>query len=328
MRRKQPPLPEEQIAAAKAVNLLEYMLRYEPDNLILKGNQYRHKVHSSLVISLDGSKWHWFAGQLGGGAALYYLTQVDKLPFREAVERLTSSGFRDLPPPPALPPPEPVIRKPFALPEKCRSSDRALDYLIGRGIDRDIVRHCIRQGTVYESYPHHNVVFVGKDPSGTPRYAGLRGTGSDHFRMDHEGSDKRYSFCYVPPGCDPRVQRWIAGFEAPIDALSFATLNRRYHIHPVSWDKLPCLSLSGTAPAALIQYLTDHPAADTVYLCLDNDAAGQKGVETITRAIREDHKLSAQVKHIIPFLPEPEFGKDYNDMLRTLSAKDTHQQTL
>lgn len=313
-------IPEEQIEAARQVSLLDYMLRFEPDLLVRKGNEYRTpNGHSSLSISLDGSRWYWFAGQIGGGNALYYLTQVEKMPFRQAVERLTGAEL-----PRTLSRPPPHAREPkeaFALPPQCRYSDRATEYLTGRGIDREIVQHCIRQGTIYESYPHHNVVFIGRDSSGDDKFACLRGTVSgQQFRMDQKGSDKRYGFLFVPPGCDPTYQRWIAAFEAPIDALSFVTLNRHYHICPINWDSLPCLALSGTAPAALLQYLRDHPRTDTVYLCLDNDDAGKAGVEKIAQAIRADPDLSKQVKHIKSALPSPEYGKDYNEVLQTLLA--------
>ena len=297
-------------------------MQYEPDTLSRKGNEYRSKVHSSLVISLDGTMWNWFAGGVGGRSALDYLVNVEKMSFQSAVELLSSLESKPLPVRP-VPPQEPKRDYEFSLPAQSRYTDRVIKYLTGRGIDRDIIQHCIRQGTIYESYPHHNVVFVGKDESGTAKFASLRGTVPDsHFRMDQPGSDKRYAFKYIPPGCDPHYQRWAAVFEAPIDALSYVTLNRRCHISPITWDKLPCLSLSGTAPAALLQYLRNHPTTDTVYLGLDNDAAGKKGIEKIAQAIQEDPVLSRQVKHIIAMLPSPEYGKDYNEVLQYVTAEE------
>lgn len=324
-------IPEEQVEAARRMNLLTYMQQFEPDNLVRSGNEYRTNSHSSLVISLDGSKWHWFAGGIGGYIALDYLTKVEHVPFREAVQRLTSSPVpvvQDKLGPISVPnETAPAPKVPFKLPPQSRYTDKVLEYLTGRGIARDIVLHCTRQGIIYESYPHHNVVFVGHDHAGTARFASLRGTYQDsHFRMDQPGSDKRYGFQYIPPGCDPNTQRWVAAFEAPIDALSFVTLNRQQHVCPISWERLPVLSLSGTAPAALIQYLHDHPAADTVYLGLDNDAAGQKGVKRITKAIKDDPALSSQVRHIISMLPSPEWGKDYNEVLKKYSAQPESEQ--
>ena len=55
----------------------------------------------------------------------------------------------------------------------------------------------------------HKVVFVGRDRSGTPRYAHVRGT-ADPFRQDIAGSDKSYPFRHEGNGNQLFV------FEAPI----------------------------------------------------------------------------------------------------------------
>lgn len=328
-----PSISEEQLTAARQVNLLTYMQRFEPDHLVRKGNEYRTTIHGSLVISLDGSKWHWFAGGIGGYNALDYLIKVENVPFREAVQRLTDSSVsftQDQITATASSSASQVSQEKveFTLPPRSRYTDRVLDYLTGRGIARDIVLHCIRQGIIYESYPHHNVVFVGRDSSGTERFASLRGTcQGSHFRIDQPGSDKSYGFQYVPPGCNPNAQRWVAAFEAPIDALSFVTLNRQLHICPISWEQIPVLSLSGNAPATLIQYLHDHPTTDTVYLGLDNDDGGHKGVKFIANAIKDDPALSSQVKHIITMFPSPEWGKDYNEVLQKFSLQPEKGQS-
>ena len=194
-----------------------------------------------------------------------------------------------------------------------------VQYLTGRRIPEDMVQQCIRQGIIYESDPHHNCVFVGKDPGGQTRFASLRGTMKEQqFRMDQPGSEKRYGFVYYPPGCKAQ-QKGVVACESPIDALSYAALNRRYQINPVKWAELPCHSLSGTAPAAILQYLRDHPSTDTVYLALDNDKAGKEGVRRIADAIHADPALSTQVKHIFLSSPSPEYGKDFNEVLQSLS---------
>jgi DNA primase len=83
-----------------------------------------------------------------------------------------------------------------------------------------------------------------------------------------------------------------------------------------AWDRYNYLSLGGTSPLALIQYLKDHPHADHVYLCLDNDEAGQKAMRKIRDVIYKDEVLSEQVS-VITDEPPPT-GKDYNDMLLTV----------
>lgn len=91
-----------------------------------------------------------------------------------------------------------------------------LQYLFGRGIDYAIVQDCIADGTIYESADYHNAVFVGKDESGTPKYAACRGT-MGSFKRDASGSDKRYSFRLLAREPTSTVHL----FEAAIDVLSY-----------------------------------------------------------------------------------------------------------
>lgn len=74
---------------------------------------------------------------------------------------------------------EQAERKVLLLPKANRCATHAVEYLHGRGIDYDLIDFCISTGRLYESYPYHNVVFVGQDRNGKPRYANLRSIGSD-----------------------------------------------------------------------------------------------------------------------------------------------------
>ncbi|MFR8494001.1 MAG: DUF3991 domain-containing protein [Mediterraneibacter gnavus] len=42
----------------------------------------------------------------------------------------------------------------------------------------------------------HNVIFIGYDPKGTVRYAGIRGT-KEKYRGDAPGSEKAYGFSHT-----------------------------------------------------------------------------------------------------------------------------------
>lgn len=86
-----------------------------------------------------------------------------------------------------------------------------------------LVEAFLLSGDIYEEAKRHNVVFVGRDRSGTPRYAHVRGT-ADPFRQDIAGSDKSYPFRYEGNGNQLFV------FEAPIDLLSFICL------YPQDWQ--------------------------------------------------------------------------------------------
>ncbi len=309
-----PGVTKEQIEKAKEWDLLSYLERYEPDELKRCGpREYCTRTHDSLKIS--NGKWCWHSRGVGGRTALEYLIKVRGLDFVEAVEALC--GCR-VPPPSERPAPKPP--KPFELPEASRFPAAVLSYLQSRGIHPDLIAACIRAGTLYESRRHRNCVFVGRDPSGRARFACLRGT-RDNFRIDVEGSDKRYNFTL--PAADPDCPR-LAVSESPIDALSVATLVR---LTGGDWQDSHYVALGGTAPRAMLQYLRDHPAITQVSLCLDNDEAGRKGMDKLGQAIREDAELSQRIKLVYRNPPPAEFGKDYNDLLcAQVRAMRQHRQ--
>ncbi len=287
---------------------------YEPQELKRCGpNEYCTRTHDSLKIS--NGKWCWNSQRIGGRTALDYLIKVRGMDFVRAVESLC--GYSS---PPLQQRPEPKPPKPFSLPEAkyCPSSVAA--YLQDRGVDPEIIGACLKAGTLYESRRYQNCVFVGRDPEGRARSAFLRGT-RDDFRMDAEGSDKRYNF--VLPAAAPDCPR-LAVAESPIDALSLATLMKRAG-HP--WESFHYLSLGGTGPRAMLQFLHDHPKVTKISLCLDNDKAGMTGMERLEQAIREDPELSQRMKLVYRNPPPSEFGKDYNEMLcAQIQAARTCQQ--
>lgn len=297
-----PSLSKEQIAQAKQWDLLSYLQAYEPGELRRSGpHEYCTRTHDSLKIS--NGKWCWNSRGIGGRTALDYLIKVRGLSFVEAVETLTGSF---VPQPPKPPPSKPAV--PFCLPEASRCAGAVTAYLQDRGIHPEIIGACLEAGILYESRKYHNCVFVGRDTEGKARSAFLRGT-KDSFKMDAVGSDKRYHFCLcaVDPDC-PR----LAVAESPIDALSLAALTK---MAGGVWQDYHYLSLGGTAPRAMLQFLHDHPKVTQVSLCLDNDRAGTEGIKRLAHVIRHDPELSGRIALIHPNPPPKECGKDYNEFL-------------
>ena len=298
-----PCVSKEQIVRAKEWDLLSYLQTYEPQELKRCGpREYCTRTHDSLKIS--NGKWCWNSRGIGGRTALDYLIKVRGMDFTEAVETLSGSRA----PPPQERPAPPTTQKPFKLPKASRFPSAVLSYLQGRGIHPELIGACIEAGTLYESRKYQNCVFVGRDPTGRARSASLRGT-RDRFRLDVEGSDKRYSFSLL--AADPACPR-LAVAESPIDALSLATLVK---LSGGNWRDSHYLSLGGTAPRAMLQFLYDHPNVIQVSLCLDNDKAGIVGMERLEQTIQEDPELAQRVKLIYRNPPPAEFGKDYNEFL-------------
>lgn len=308
-----PGVTKEQIEKAKKWDLLSYLQTYEPNELKRCGpREYCTRTHDSLKIS--NGKWCWNSQGIGGRTALDYLIKVRGMDFVGAVEALC--GYC-APPPVKQPSPKPP--KPFRLPEASRCASAVVGDLQNRGIDPELLSVCMEAGILYESRRYHNCVFVGRDPTGRARFACLRGT-RDDFKLDVEGSDKRYNFSLL--AADPDCPR-LAVAESPIDALSLASLVKRS-----GGDRQDShyLSLGGTAPRAMLQFLHDHPKITQVSLCLDNDKAGMLGMERLEQAIWEDPELFQRVKLLYHNPPPVEYGKDYNEFLCRFKAVKARQR--
>jgi hypothetical protein len=318
------------VKLARETDLLSYLQANEPHELRQTGSrEYRTVSHDSLVLS--NGLWFWNRGGFGGASALDYLIKVRGMGFVEAVQAVLSSRaerpFCSLPARSRNPPP---LRKwDFYPPKPTRYSNRAISYLQRRGISPDVIKGALQDGIFYESRyynpksEYHNAaicVFAGKDASGKIVYACLRGIDTD-LRMDKAGSDKTHSF-HMPP--ENHASRHLALFEAPIDALSHATLGHR---DGWRWDGHR-LSLGGTSPVALIAFLERNPQIKRVMLHLDNDAAGLTAARKIKAGLAADNRF----KRIRVSVNPPRGVKDYNDaLLRAVSMeremKEQHRRT-
>lgn len=293
------------ITEAKQMDLLTYLQNYEPQELVhVSGNIYCTKTHDSLRIS--NGKWCWFSRGIGGKSALDYLIKVKGISFLEAVEQIMGQTAVM---PPVFAPAEKEKPKVLLLPQASRCATHAVSYLASRGIDSELINYCIQTGQIYESTPHHNVVFVGFDKQGTAKYASLRGIGTD-FKGDANGSDKHYSFSL--PAKAPNATVHL--FESAIDALSYATLLKQYGR---AWQNENLLSLAGVyqpkkvieesrVPAALTQFLEDYPHIRRITLHLDNDNPGRMAAKAL---------MAVMSKEYIVINKPPPSGKDFNDYL-------------
>ena len=258
---------EEQVSRAKATDLVLF-LQSQGEKLIKSGKEYRWMAHDSVTVR--GNCWFRHSRGTGGGP-IDFVMEFYGLTFPEAMKKLTGEEGEERreakdAPKQGIPAPSPDFR----LPRRNRDEKKILEYLTKtRGIQEDLVKVFIGNGDIYEDEKHHNIVFVGKDRSGIPRYAHIRGTEEEKFRGDVAGSLKEYSFCYRGNSDQLYV------FEAPIDLLSFIQL------FPKDWEQRSYLSLGGTSDRALTAFLSDSPNITSVFLCLDNDKAGEEACEKI-----------------------------------------------
>jgi len=291
-----PGVSREQIERAKQVDILDYILAHEPDNIKRIGNAHYLKDHDSFTIS--NGLWIWRSRNIGGKNVVDYLIKVRGYSFVDAVRHLAGDNAR-----PAIssakPKPPQKTKPPFSLPPHNFDNERVIAYLQGRGIAKAPIHDCISRGSVYESAKWHNAVFVGRDANGKARYATLRGTRND-FKRDADGSDKQYGFVLPPMH---GYSNSVACFESPVDALSHQSLRTEFE----GWR----LSLGCTALAALTNFLQRYSEVNTVYACTDNDDAGNRAAKKIS-----------ELPHIEAVRILPPAGKDWNDALISMRAKE------
>lgn len=292
----------EDVRKAKELDLLTYLRNYEPNELVkLANGNYCTREHDSLKIS--NGKWHWFSRGIGGKTALDYLIKVQNYSFPEAVETILG---RTASRPPVYHFQKPAEKQKFVMPELSSDCSHVGNYLLGRGIDRQIIDYCFLHGLLYETKKYRNAAFVGYDMAGKAQYAALRGTIGD-FKGEVPGSDKHYAFS-IRGGADGQT---VHLFEAAIDAMSYATLLK---MTGREWQKDTLLSLGGvyksrdapTTPMALEQYLKDNPATRNILLHLDNDEVGRGAAQSIANLMG--------VKYRVVDAPTPS-GKDVNAYL-------------
>ena len=273
---------QEQIDRANQVNL-EQFLRSQGEELVKSGREYRWKNHDSLTVK--GNKWFRHS-QSKGGYPIDFIMEFYNKTFPEAMQMLIGEEALEIAA-------EPGPKAEFRLPSCCESNDRIIKYLTEeRKLPKELVEEFIASGLIYEDAKHHNVVFVGKDINGIPRYAHCRGT-TDKFRMDVTGSDKSYGFCYRGKG------RELFVFEAPIDMLSHIAL------YPAGWRERRYLSLGGVSPKALERFLSERKDIETIYIATDNDEAGNNAAEKLAELIPQEIS-------VYRFLPQ---AKDWNEEL-------------
>jgi len=314
-----PYIEKEFIEEARKMDLLTYLRTYEPSELVkITQAVYTTVTHSSLKIS--NGKWYWWARNIGGRNALDYLIKVRGMDFIDAVEAILGNIALK----------EPVYdskqafydTKELILPEFNEKTYRVRKYLEGRGIDREIITHCIEAGIIAESLPYHNVVFLGYDEEKNVKYAAYRATNETRYMGDCKGSSKEYSFRLVGSKSDE-----LHVFESAIDLLSYATIGKK---RGEDWKSLNLLSLGGVylpsregepmkLPPALKNYLSKADTK-TIYLHLDNDTAGRAATKALTESLSGRYEVIDA--------PPPE-GKDFNDYLSELiKTKDRRKENV
>ena len=255
-------------------------------------------THDSVTIS--GGKWYDHKNQRGG-YAVKFLQEFLGFSFQDSVLELlggncSSQIEKSLP--------KPVV-KPFELPKANSDMRRVFAYLTKqRFINPQIIAYFAHEHKIYEDKKFHNVVFVGTDENGVPKQASVRSTISfgKPFRITVAGSDTNYSFSHF--GNDGK----LFVFEAPIDMLSFITLN------PKDWKNHSYIAMNGVYESALLKALESHSDLKSIYLCTDNDEGGIEADERLRDILR-----AKNYENVFRILPQ---NKDWNEDLKAHNSAE------
>ena len=266
------------------------LLRAQGERPVRSGREFRTPNDPSVTVR--GNKW-FDHSKREGGYAVSFVQRYYRLPYQEAVllllGRKNGKSYEQAKPAKEAP-------KPFALPEPYGTMRRMYAYLMRqRHIDREVISYFVHEKLLYED-KHHNCVFVGLDGSGEAKHAHIRSTNSEGrvFRMNIESSASEH--CFHKDGTD----KSLYVFEAPIDLLSHITL------YPYGWQEHSYVACCGTSIQPVLEQLRQNPKLDTVYLCLDNDDAGNDACDRMTDTLED---MGLEVERLCPV------RKDWNDDL-------------
>jgi hypothetical protein len=298
-------VPKELVKKAKEVDLLTYFMNYNPNELVKKGiGTYSLKTHDSVIIS--NGLWHRFSTNEGGKTALDYLMKVENMTLQDAVKSILNKEEIDFF---VTPKEELKENRKIVIPNKASTNKQAIEYLINRGIDEEIIRECVDKKLIYQEEKTNNIVFLGYDNEGNVKYAGCRSTNYKRIMRDAKGSSKEFSFRLL----SNINNKTLHIFESAIDLLSYATMLK---IKGYDYKNHNLIALAGVyqpssnieqskVPIAIQNYLNKYKDTQDIVLHFDNDRAGRQATKAMIIALN---------KYNVYDIPAP-YGKDINDYL-------------
>ena len=271
---------KEQREQARRTDLANFLIS-QGEKVKKSGSEYEW-FDGSQKVTIRGNLWYHQYEQKGGDAVDFVRRFYNK-DYAEAVEMLLNDSGGQI----ITSPPIEKEHKPFKLPPRNDRMSRVFSYLLlTRGIDKDVLYEFVRKKMIYESAYYHNAVFVGYDSSGKPRHAHKRGTvTSNPYKGNVAGSQPEYSFHFNG------TSEKLFLFEAPIDMLSYISMHKK------NWKEHSYAASCSVSDRVLFQCLNDNPNIKNVFLCFDNDEAGQTANKRIADKL---NKLNIQNEILIP----------------------------
>mgnify|MGYP002333995699 FL=1 len=249
---------KEQREQARRTDLANFLIG-QGEKVRKSGSEYEW-LDGSQKVTIRGHLWYHQYEQKGGDA-IDFVRRFYNKDYVEAVEMLLNNCGGQI----ITSPPIEKEHKLFELPPRNDRMSRVFSYLLlTRGIDKDVLFEFVRRKMIYESANYHNAVFVGYDSSGKPCHAHKRGTVTNNpYKGNVAGSQPEFSFHWHG------TSEKLFLFEAPIDMLSYISMHKK------NWKEHSYAASCSVSDRVLFQCLNDNPNIKNVFLCFDNDEAGQ-----------------------------------------------------
>ncbi|WP_294909751.1 DUF3991 and toprim domain-containing protein [uncultured Ruminococcus sp.] len=322
---------KEQREQARRTDLANFLIS-QGEKVKKSGSEYEW-LDGSQKVTIRGHLWYHQYEQKGGDA-IDFVRRFYNKDYAEAVEMLLNNCGGQIITSQLIE----KSHKHFELPPRNDRMSRVFSYLLlTRGIDKDVLFEFVGQKMIYESAGFHNAVFVGYDSSGKPRHAHKRGTvTSNSYKGNVAGSQPEFSFHWH--GTSDKLFL----FEAPIDMLSYISMQKAKDLQEVStredelkynktferelaaaacrWKNHSYAASCSVSDRVLFQCLKDNPNIKNVFLCFDNDEAGQTANKRIAEKL---NSMNIKNKILIPT------HKDWNeDILKNERTEEICRQVL
>ena len=302
-------ITDEQKERAAFVNLPQFLMAHGFD-LKKVGKEYVWKDHDSLHIKDNGpgERGAWFRfSEDKGGDNIGFLREYMGMSFVDAVEALTGEHIDR-----TYIPSRTYEQKPKTVPARelslaeADNARRVCAYLCKtRGLDYDMVSALVRGGSIAQEEKTGNVLFKYYDEHGKVIGAEKVGTSTEHkFKGIATGSAAGHGF-EVVRGTGEKA----FFFESAIDMLSYLQM------HDKELTDCRLVSMMGVKPNIVLDtILRNNISPDHVFLCSDNDTAGNE----FAQRLQEQYP---DMKRVITL----DTYKDWNDMLRGIPKAVEHE---
>lgn len=306
---------EEEINRANSVNLPDF-LSSQGYNLKKVGrNEYTMQEHDSMRIydnrSGETGKWYRFS-QNRGGTNIDFVREFMGKSFADAVDLLngeyTISHTQNAERRSAVPTAEERTEQDEIHIEENADKKRAIAYLSQtRGLEYSLVTYLIKSGQLTQEAKTGNAVFLIKDENCKTVGAEKVGTSTEkRYKGIEAGSDSRYGFEVVRGNGKNAMF-----FESAIDMLSFLQL------YGEGLSDFRLVSMAGVKPDTVEATIKRNGISpENVYLCSDNDKAGNEFADKLIEKYPQMRRITAQ----------NEF-KDWNDQLRNIPIQKERTAT-